>query len=376
MSQSMVRSSLVCFTLAGLLVACGSDDSSDSVADGGSGNNTPDSGGGTPSNDTGDGTPDPGLDSGEPDDGTRYPVAPGTGVVDGTFTDRLAAAFDGDEDQTVAESAVTPLFEGEPEEFLLYREFNCLTRLQRLEIVAPSDGPFVYDEQYYPNGGTGELRIVGRRTYSSFWETIATVPYGTEPRITVLPEALQSASEYVGYGIVFDSSEPVPGQIRVAEVKMYGFCTGPEFTIAWDVPEFQCEGVECVTDENPGGTQRRDVRCLRDDDTEANEQFCPSPMPAEEGDACALACPYELKFIGYREFTYDNESGWLHEGLTTRRAGPLPSETSFGATVEAVEGKPCSVLTTNPLSSFMAISCLETPAGDVTRYCSFRCEAP
>lgn len=361
----------VCFATF-MMAACGGDDSSDSSNDQDASDQS-DGQGGSDSQNGSDAGVGPGVE--DAGDGTRYPVPPTTGVVDGTFVERLGAAFDGVDSQTAAESAVTPLFEGEAEEFLLYREFSCPMRLQRVEVIPPSDGPFVFDETYYPNGGSGELRIVGRRPWSTYWDTITTVPYTADSPIVVLPEALTNATDYAGFGIMFDSSEPVPGQIRVAEIKMFGFCTGPEWTIEWDVPEFVCSGVECVSESNPGGTQQRDVRCLRDDDSEANEQFCAVPKPAETGEACELQCPHELVYVGPRAFTYDNDSGWLHEGSDNFRAGPLPSEIEYGTTVDAIEGAPCSVLTTNPAAVFMAISCVESSGeGIETTYCSFRCE--
>ncbi|MFW6067603.1 MAG: hypothetical protein ACOC97_04635 [Myxococcota bacterium] len=54
------------------------------------------------------------------------------------------------------------------------------------------------------------------------------------------------------------------------------------------------------------------------------------------------------------------------------RAGPLPSSVEFGTGVEAIEGNPCSVLTTNPETYFVGISCSGTDAS----YCAFQCLEP
>jgi len=79
--------------------------------------------------------------------------------------------------------------------------------------------------------------------------------------------------------------------------------------------------------------------------------------------------------VGPRPFTYSNDSGWLHEGRAGHRAGPLPHGVTHGATVEAIEGKPCSVLSENPETYFVGISCAEeVEEGEETLYCGFRCE--
>lgn len=123
---------------------------------------------------------------------------------------------------------------------------------------------------------------------------------------------------------------------------------------------------------NPS-TEERSVDCERDATYDADDEFCPMPKPDEIGSACVYDCPYVLSYIGDRDFTYSNDSGWLHEGGATRRAGPLPQAVRFGTTVGAIEGQPCSILTTDPLSHFVGISFDEAAAGD---HCAFTCVAP
>ena len=312
-----------------------------------------------------DATPDP--------EGTRYPIASSVGVVDGTFETNLSAAFDGQTDQTAAASAETPIFENIDDAPLLYREFNCELRLRRVEVHPPSDSYFLHDPTNYPQGGAGTVTVVGRRADIDYWYTIATKSYGTDGPVIFGPDDVNNASDYVAYGVTFTSAEPLVGTVQVAEVALFGYCATPDHTIAWSTTEWLCTGVECVTASNAGGTQTRAVTCARDTGGYANSAMCAGDEPLSEGEGCSLECSHELVYVGARPFTYDNGSGWLHEGLVTRRAGPLPSEVSFGTTVAAIEGKPCSIPTVTPNTYFVGLSCLEE-LGSETQYCAFRCE--
>lgn len=305
-------------------------------------------------------------------EGTRYPIATTVGFKAGNFETNAAAAFDGNVDQTAAQSAQTPIFENIEELPLLFKEFDCELRLRRLEVHPPSDSSLLYHATNYPQGGTGKVNIVGRYADNTFWYTVATKSYAATGSVVFLPEDINTANEYVAYGVTFTSDEPLAGTLQVAEVSLYGYCAGPTQAIAWSTTPWLCTGVECVAASNPGGKQTRTVTCARDSGGTALESMCSGEKPVAEGESCALACGYTLEYVGMKPFTYDNGSGWLHEGNAERRAGPLPSDVNFGKTVAEIEGKPCSIETTNPATYFLGISC--TVEGDTTNYCAFRCK--
>ncbi len=313
-----------------------------------------------------DASPDP--------EGTLYPIASTVGVVDGTFETNLAAAFDGQTDQTASASAKAAIFENIDDAPLLYREFTCDLRLRRVEVHPPTDSFLLYDATNYPQGGAGTVTVVGRRADIDYWYTLATKPYNADGPVIFGPDDFPNASDYVAYGVTFTSTEPLVGTLQVAELALFGYCASPNHTIAWSTTDWLCTGVECVAASNPGGALGRTVTCARDTGGFANSAMCAGDEPPSVGEACSLECAQELVYVGARPFTYDNGSGWLHEGLVDRRAGPLPSDVSFGTTVAAIEGKPCSIPTTTPNTYFVGLSCLEEPAGDETRYCAFRCE--
>jgi len=313
-----------------------------------------------------DASPDP--------EGTLYPLASTVGVVDGTFETNISAAFDGETDQAASSSARTPIFENIDDDPLLYREFICELRLRRVEVHPLSDSFLLYDATNYPQGGAGNVSVVGRRADSDFWYTLATKPYGADGPVVFGPDDVPNASDYVAYGVTFTSTEPLVGTLQVAELALFGYCASPNHTIAWSTTDWLCTGVECVTASNTGGTLERTVTCARDTGGFANPAMCAGDEPPSVGESCALECPHELVYVGARPFTYDDGSGWLHEGLVNRRAGPLPSDVSFGTTVPAIEGKPCSIQTTTANTYFVGISCTEEPAGETTQYCAFRCE--
>src|SRR5690554_6479609 len=316
--------------------------------------------------------PDPELDP----EGTLYPIDSGLGVIDGRFEERPEAAFDGEIDQGVDAAAITPIFESLSEAPLLYKEFNCPTRLRRVEVHAPTDNFLIYDETNYPEGSSGEISVVGRRADSDYWYPVARKRFDAAASSVVFtPEELAGAREYVAYGVTFASDSPLLGQVQVAEVSLFGFCSGPVHEIAWNATEWQCTGVECVEESNPGGSATRTVTCARDAGGFAHPDFCEGEMPASEGESCELTCSHELVYVGPRPFTYSNGSGWLHEGGSVQRAGPLPHNVAFSTTVEAIEGKPCSILTETPQTYFVGISCAEeVEEGGETLYCGFRCE--
>ncbi|TVQ96444.1 MAG: hypothetical protein EA398_15945 [Deltaproteobacteria bacterium] len=307
-------------------------------------------------------------------DGTRAPVLPGTGAEDGTFQEQVAAAFDGETAHGAEDAATTPLFEGQWRDFLLFREFDCPMRIERIEVHAPADAPFVEDEEFYPDGGTGTLHVVARRANMSNFASIATQPYDAGSPVVFLPDDLENARNYIAYGVAFESDDPFPGTLRVAEVRMFGFCTGPTQEIAWETGPWWCRNVDCVDEVNEGGTAERTVACLRDSDEPAHEALCAGPRPAEDDGACALTCPYRLRFVGHHVRTSADGSAWLSsQTRTDRGTGPLPQAVRSGRTVEAIEGARCSIRTDNPRTMFFANSCTEENSSP-TRYCAFRCE--
>lgn len=308
-------------------------------------------------------------------DGTRYPIAPGTGVIDGTFTKRPEAAFDGDRDQTAENASTTDLYDNLDNTPLLYKEFDCETALRRVEVHPSTEGHLLYHATNYPNGGTGTVTVVGRRADIDYWYTVASKPFAATGPVVFGPEDLGEVSDYVAYGVTFDKDEPLGGELRVAELALFGYCAAPNDTIAWQATDWLCTGVECVSETNEGGLETRTVTCARESGGFAHPDLCEGDAPASEGETCSLACPHSLVYIGPRGFTYDHGSGWLHEGRPGFRAGPLPSEVEFATTVDAIAGKPCSVLTTDARVFFVAISCVESlAAGEETLYCAFRCE--
>lgn len=305
-------------------------------------------------------------------DGTRYPLAPSVGFAAGGFETNLAAAFDGDTDQTAAQSAQASIYENIEAPPRLFKEFDCEMHLRRAEVHPPSDSFLLYHATNYAQGGTGKVNLVGRRADSSYWYPIATKAFAKTGAVVFAPDELPNLGDYIAYGVTFTSDEPLIGTLQVAEVSLFGYCAGPTQTIAWSSTPWLCTGVECVAATNPGGTETRTVTCARSSGGDALEAMCEGDKPASEGGTCALACAYALKYVGMKPFTYDQSSGWLHEGNVERRAGPLPHEVAFGTTVDAIEGKPCSIETTNPATYFVGISC--TVEGDTTNYCAFRCE--
>lgn len=348
-----------------LSVGCGSDTTSGGATDTAHGGDT------SPSEED----TDSGVEVASDPDGTRYPIAASTGVIDGTFETRPEAAFDGEVEQAADLVAVTDIFENLEEAPLLYKELGCETRLRRVEVHPPTEGHLLYHATNYPNGGTGTVTVVGRRADIDFWYTVASKPFAATGPVVFGPEELGDVSDYVAYGVQFGKDDPLAGELRVAEVALFGYCASPEHTIAWQMSDWICSDVECVAVPNPGGLERRTVTCARDSGGFAHPDLCEGDEPAREGESCTLECPHTLRYIGPRGFTYDNGSGWLHEGRPGFRAGPLPNEVDFAISVDAIEGKPCSVLTADERTFFLAISCVEAqPEGEEVQYCAFRCE--
>ena len=322
-----------------------------------------------------DGTPDsasPDIpDIVADDDGTRYPIPTTSGVVDGTFETDVAAAFDGD----LVSLATTSIYENLSQPPLLYKEFDCETRLRRLEVHPPSHGHLLYHATNFPQGTTGTATVVGRRADSTHWYNVASKPFVASGSVVFLPEELGQASQYVAYGVTFAKDEPLIADVQVAEVTFFGYCASPTHQIAWSTTDWLCTGVECVAASNVGGLEKRTVTCARDAGGTAHPDLCEGAAPPSEGESCSLECGYELVYVGPRAFTYSDGSGWLHEGRPGQRAGPLPSDVEFGQNVDAIAGKPCSVLTTNAAAYFVGISCVESQVeGEETLYCAFRCE--
>jgi hypothetical protein len=302
-------------------------------------------------------------------DGTAFPLA-GVGFASGAFVDRLEAAFDGVTDQATAASASTPIYLNLQERPLLFREFDCELALRRVVVHAPTDAGFLTGAEGATN--TGTVHVVGRRPDNTSMQTISSLPIsaGNDAEIVFDLAQLGAPTTFVAYGVLFEADDPRVGTVQVAEVELFGFCAAPSATISWQATPFICSDVDCTAAENPGGIERRTVTCARTTGGTANEAMCEGEKPNNVGDVCALNCPYALTFVGLRDFSYNNGSGWLHEGNATQRAGPLPSAVEFGTSVEVIEGQPCSIQTTDPLTSFSAISC--QPDGAL--YCAFRCE--
>lgn len=317
----------------------------------------------------------PGRDGSNERDGASTPT-PGDGATelqgidDGSFESNMAAAFDGVIEQTAAESARTPIYRNLDDEPLLYREYRCELALQRVEVHPPSDGYFLHDANNYPTGGTGTVELVGRRADSTSWSRLRSRPFGTSGPVVFDAETIGNRSDYVAYGVRFVSDQPQMGTLHVAEVVLQGYCASPVAEIAWTTGDWLCHDVECAAASNPGGTSRRSVSCSRSTGGSAHEALCTEEKPIAVDGSCALSCPHTLRYIGPRAFTYDNGSGWLHEGNVSRRAGPLPQAVENGATRAAIEGKPCSIPTTTADTYFVGISCNEADG----LYCAFRCE--
>lgn len=363
--------------LAVAMVGCGSD-ASDGASDTTTTDTAQPSDNGTDTSSAGDTSNEdtaPEVEVAADPDGTKYPIAATTGVIDGTFTNRPAAAFDGERDQAAASASTTDLYDNLDNTPLLYKEFDCETALRRVEVHPSTEGHLLYHATNYPNGGTGTVTVVGRRADIDYWYTVATKPFAATGPVVFGPEDLGNVGNYVAYGVTFAKDEPLGGELRVAEVALFGYCAGPPQAIAWQTTDWLCTGVECASATNEGGLEERTVTCARSSGGYAHPDLCDGEAPADEGETCSLACPYSLTYIGPRGFTYDHGSGWLHEGWVDRRAGPLPSDVEFGTTVEAIAGKPCSVLTTDARAFFVGISCVESQAeGEETLYCAFRCE--
>lgn len=296
-------------------------------------------------------------------------IAADAGVVIGSFTSQAAAAFDDEVSQTGEEGAWTALFDADEADIYIGKEWRGPTRVRRVEVFAPSDGAFFADPQNYPDGGAGKVHLLGQKAGDAQWTIIASEPFaasnGSEP-VVIDARFAKGNSGFVKHAVGFTADAGLVGLVRVAEVVFFGETVGIS-SIEWDAGAWVCSGVECVESENDG-VLKRTVQCLRDGTHKASEALCPSEKPDTEGESCGLSCPYELVFIGYRPFGYQDSSGWLHEGRLDRRAGPLPSSTSFGTTVDDIEGKPCSILTSNPKTYFVGISCTQSPD-----YCAFQC---
>jgi hypothetical protein len=301
------------------------------------------------------------------------PIPAIEGILITTFSTTPAAAFDGETEQSGSEAASTPLYFASPTDLWIGKDWRCPVQIRKVEVHEPSDGSFITDERNYPEGGPGTAYLLGRRAGQTTWTTIASVPFeasNPSKKIVFTTEQLDEAGgSYVTHAVSFTPEGLSPGTLQVAEIVFYGGCSGPESVIDWAISDWSCTDVTCVLAENHGGLNQRTVNCLRDGVHAANEELCPQPKPATTGTQCSLSCPYQLVYIGNRPFTYANDSGWLHEGSLTRRAGPLPSSTHSGTTVEAIAGKPCSIETTTPSTYFVGISC--TSGGD---YCAFRCQ--
>jgi hypothetical protein len=277
------------------------------------------------------------------------------------------AAFDGILEQTAAESASEPVDYGDDTE-VLGREWRCFVRLERVEVHGPSDGP------WFETGETGKVILYGYDLEDEDWIMIAEKPVGSEsPSSPVIFEAVDlPATAYRGHGVAFvPDGDDGSTTARVAEVVFEGECDGERSSFAWNVSAWLCPA-NCESASN-ASTYVRSVFCERDGSSSASEALCPSPKPMTVGGSCNYECPYELVHIGDREFTYDNASGWLHEGSATLRAGPLPSSTAYGDSVGEIAGQPCSILTTNPATYYVAYYC---DGAAMDTHCAFQCQDP
>lgn len=302
------------------------------------------------------------------------------------------ALFDGNIDQSTAEVAWSREWYDEWTA-RIGREWRCSVRLDRVELYPPTDaGFFEHGETgsveligYVPEGNGGGAERASEMEYDRDY-TLA-IKYvrdssSTEP--LVFDASDLPLASYYAHAVRLRADEPAGSAeppearideeegdwdttVRIAEVVFRGECVGEESVIEWDVSEWTCP-VTCEEASNEG-VQSRSVVCRRDDNWEAHPDLCEGEEPAEAGEACVLECPYVLEHVGYGPYTTANDSGWLHRGT----AGPLPSSTAYATAVEDIEGKPCSVLTVNPLSWLFAPSCRNP---DTSQHCAFQCLEP
>lgn len=294
------------------------------------------------------------------------------GAILGSFTNQASAAFDDDVSQTAEEAAWAALYGDQDEsKNIIGKEWRRPMRVSRVEVFAPSDGAFFSDPQNYPEGGMGKVHLLGQKAGDSSWTVIASQPFaasnGSNPVVVDSSFAVENKA-FVKHAVRFAADDALAGLLHVAEVVFYGAPAGLPSSIEWKMSDWVCTNLACVESENTDGIQKRTVECLRDGEHKAGEALCPEPKPDTEGDTCGLSCPYTLHFVGYRPFTYANGSGWLHEGRVDSRAGPLPSSTAFGGTIDVIEGKPCSIPTQDSKTYFVGISCAQ---GE--NYCAFQC---
>lgn len=333
-----------------------------------------DTGTANPNTDTGSQTePDSGFQP-EPDpDGTLYPLNDASKFIQGTF-ERKDAAFDGILEQSAEEAASLSLQDHFLNDRILGTEWNCEMRMRRVHIHAPTDSPFLTTNDSL-QGKPGSVHLVGKNDgLINSWRNLTSKSFSAEDtEIIFTPEDLAGIPTQVAIGIAFDQDENASA--NVAEIELFGYCTTPELPFTWSASEWSCNTACHVPGDNPGELSRY-VSCKRGNGNSADNYVCEAqePKPATTGGPCQLSCAYTLKFIGYRDFTYDNGSGWLHE--TSRRAGPLPYEVQRGKTPEEIQGKPCSLLTPadEPDRFFVGISCKNPDTDSEDRYCAFRCE--
>jgi hypothetical protein len=291
------------------------------------------------------------------------------------------AAFDGVVGELSADSSWTRVWYGE-ESGHLGREWRCSVQLSRVEVHAPDGGLL------FASGETGRITLYGYNHDSGEGDitedfdnsSVLAVKYvtgDTPPNPIVFDVDDLPAAGYVAHSVAFEVDLPDGSiheitRVRVSEVVFRGECTTEEEDeIDWSTTEWTCPA-ECVAAVN-NSTQTRSVWCERNGENQAHEDLCPAEKPVSEGEACVYECPYVLVYVGDYGFTYANDSGWLHEGNQTRRAGPLPHAVEHGSSVGAIEGKPCSILTTNPETRFVGISC---SGGAASTYCAFQCLEP
>ncbi len=297
-------------------------------------------------------------------DGAEIPVVMSEfgGVLFSNITD-ADSAFDDDPETSTSVNG----FIGIPFWVALGKEWPCPMRIQHIVLEGPEGGSFLSSPDG-PEAGEIEVRALPANGDNAI--TLMSVDISDESPSEPIHIDLRDddlAGPFIGHRLHFDTDGPFQTTLQITGMRFYGECMGPESVFEWETGDWQCTDAVCDEVENDG-TLTRDVTCWRDGELPASHGLCPLPAPADEDGECTFECPFELSFIGYRPFTYANDSGWLHEGNLTRRAGPLPSSTSFGNDPESNDGRPCSIETTQDLTYFVGISC--TADGD---YCAFRC---
>ncbi len=327
---------------------------------------------------------DTNTDPGEDLDGTKYPIPGSSGFIHGAF-ERKEAAFDGISQQTTNESARISLLVGARKDFLIGTEWDCAMRVRRIDIIAPINTPFISNTNSQTlQGKPGTVFLMGKpQGASNTWKEIASKQVTADSStITFLPDELAHLTPQIALGVAFD--QDVSGRAHIAEIQSYGYCTTTPTPIQWQPSEWWCSA-QCQQPQANAGEHTRRVTCQRDNQHPTDEVICTAkqPKPTTVGGPCQLNCPHSLKFIGYRTFTYSNGSGWLHEGnpgSASIRVGPVPSAVQHGTTLEAIQGKPCSVLTpaSEPERYFLGISCTQKDGNGAPitpiSYCAFRCE--